>query len=177
MNKIYIDGVIVVEGKSDVSYLSSFVDSLFFITNGYDINDEKIEFLINVSKKNKIYVLTDNDEAGTQIKNRIKSKINGVITLKTPRIARKNYKKFGVAETEQNEIIKILKPFYSSDKNDENYHDYNLSKLISLSKDPEKTREEIIKNYRLIKGNNKSLENQLKMLKVDPKDLIEKYGN
>ena len=51
MNKIYIDGVIVVEGKSDVSYLSSFVDSLFFITNGYDINNEKIEFLINVSKK------------------------------------------------------------------------------------------------------------------------------
>ena len=177
MDKIYIDGVIVVEGKSDVSYLSSFVDSLFFITNGFDINDEKIEFLINVSKKNKIYVLTDNDEAGAQIENHIKSKINGVIALKTPRIVRKNYKKCGVAETEQKEIIKILKPFSSSDKNDENYQDYNLSKLISLSKDPVKTREEIIKNYRLIIGNNKSLENQLKMLKVDPKELIEKYGN
>ena len=37
MNKYYFNGVIVVEGKSDVSYLSSFIDSLYFTTNGYDI--------------------------------------------------------------------------------------------------------------------------------------------
>ena len=177
MDKIFIDGVIVVEGKSDVSYLSSFVDSLFFITNGYDINEEKIEFLTNVSKKNKIYILTDNDEAGTQIENRIKNKIKGVIALKTPRIARKNYKKWGVAETEQNEIIKILKPFSSIKENYNKHQNYNLSKLISLSKDPEYKREQIIKSYRLITGNNKFLENQLQMLKVDPKEIKEKYGN
>ena len=37
MNKYYFDGVIVVEGKSDVSYLSSFIDSRYFITNGYAV--------------------------------------------------------------------------------------------------------------------------------------------
>ena len=39
-----INAVLVVEGKSDVAYLSNYINTLFFITGGYDINDKKIEF-------------------------------------------------------------------------------------------------------------------------------------
>ena len=47
----YFDGIIVVEGKSDVSYLSSFIDALYITTNGYEIPDEEIDFLKHYSKQ------------------------------------------------------------------------------------------------------------------------------
>ena len=43
--KLFFDGIIVVEGKNDASYLSSFVDTVFVITNGYEIPQKEIEFL------------------------------------------------------------------------------------------------------------------------------------
>ena len=174
MNKVYIEGIIVVEGKSDVSYLSSFIDSLWFITNGYDINEEKLDFLKRVSEVNRIIVLTDNDKAGLEIENKIKSEIPSVFTVKTNKIIRKNYIKAGVAETDKEEILRALDQFIGSEKLVENY---NLTNIISLSSNPEKTRKQIVNDYRLINGNNKYLENQLRMLKVNAKEINEKYGN
>ena len=177
MNKYYIDGVIVVEGKSDVSYLSSFIDSQFFITNGYDINDEKIDFLKRVSEIQKVIVFTDNDQAGLEIEKRIKSKICNVFTVKSSRISRKNQIKCGVAETEKEEILTALKPFISFENAVEQKANYNLTKIISLSNNPNETRNRIINDYRLIKGNNKYLEDQLRMLKIDAEEFNKKYGN
>ena len=177
MSKYCIDAVIVVEGKTDVSYLSSFIDSYFFTTNGYDINKGKLDFLKRVSKVNKIIVLTDNDKAGIEIENKIKNEIPEVFTIKTSKITRKNYKKSGVAETDKAEIIKALDQFVSSPSQKEIQESYNLTEIISLSENPRAKRNEIINEYRLIKGNNKYLEDQLSMLKIDAKEFKEKYGN
>ena len=86
MNKINIDGVLIVEGKDDVSYLSSFVNALFFTTNGYDLCEEKIAFLLEASKRNKLIIYTDPDEAGEMIRNRLKSLINPVFEAKSLKI-------------------------------------------------------------------------------------------
>ena len=43
--KYFIDGVIVVEGTNDSSFLSSFVDALYVETNGFDIDEQEIDFL------------------------------------------------------------------------------------------------------------------------------------
>ena len=177
MNKVYIDGIIVVEGKSDVSYLSSFIDSNFFITNGYDLNDEKIDFLRRVSKVNRIIVLTDNDEAGYQIENKLKNSISGVFALKSEKITRKNAKKSGVAETAKGEILRVLTPFISSSDSTDLKREYNLASIISLSAKPKEIRNKIIKDYRLIDGNNKFLEQQLQMLKINEQEIKQKYGN
>ena len=177
MNKYYIDAVIVVEGKSDVSYLSSFIDSLFFITNGYDINEEKLNFLSRVSEVNKLIVFTDNDEAGEQIKNKISTKINGVFVVKSEKIKRNCYKKSGVAETTKEEILRVLDPFVDKTGKSLKIRKYDLTKIISLVDNPEEIRNKIIKDFRLIEGNNKYLENQLNMLKVDEVEFKKKYGN
>lgn len=167
--KINIDGILVVEGKEDVSYLSSFLNALFFTTNGLDISRDKIDFLKEAAKKNKIIVLTDNDEAGIKISNVIKNEINASFVIKTPQIARKNYIKRGVAETDKQVVLEALKPFITNTSPfNENY---NLASLISLSDDPQAKREEIIKKYRLIYGDNKSISNQLKILKISKKEL------
>lgn len=167
--KINIDAVIVVEGKEDVSYLSSFINAYFFTTNGLDINQEKLDFLSRASKANKIIVMTDSDAAGEKIKNIIKSQINGVFEVKTSGNARKNYKKHGVAESDKKEIIELLKPYTV---NYEIVHvDYDLVSLVSLDKNPSLKREQIIKKYRLIPGDNKYLENQLNILKISKEEL------
>ena len=177
MNKYYLDGVLVVEGKSDVSYLSSFIKTLYFTTNGYDINDEKIDFLSRVSKVNKVIIFTDNDQAGLEISERIKSKINVVIVIKSRKITRKPYIKSGVAETAKEEIISSLKDHLVPYYNQLFAPSYNLNVIISCSIKPQEMKSKIIKEYRLIAGNIKYLENQLAMLKISPEEIKQKYGN
>ena len=171
MNKINIDGVLIVEGKDDVSYLSSFVNSLFFTTNGYDLSKEKIEFLKEAARRNKLVIYTDPDEAGETIRNRIKSQINPVFEAKSEKIIRKNKKKSGVAELEKEEVIRSLKEFVTD--REIKVINYGLLSLISLSDKPSEARSKIIKKYRLIKGNNKSLENQLNILKISKQEVEE----
>lgn len=177
MNKIYIPGVIVVEGKEDVSYLSSFIDSQFFTTNGYDVSKEKIDFLKRVNEVNRVIILSDNDEAGVQISNKIKSEICGVIVIKTAKLTRKLYKKSGVAETKKDEILKALSPYTSDNKKENDNDDYELNRIISLSQNPGEMKTKLITDYRLIVGNNKFLAQQLKMLKISPEEIKQKYGN
>lgn len=170
--KYNLDGVLIVEGKEDVSYLSSFISSNFFTTNGYDLSEEKIYFLKEVSKVNKLFVMTDNDAAGEVIENRLTSQINGCFVIKISGKSRKNYKKNGVAESNRDEIVNLLKPFFT-DKTFEKTN-YNLSRYLSFNKSGLKTKSDFIKKYRLINGNNKYLESQLNMLKIS-KDEIDNY--
>lgn len=171
MNKYFLDGVLVVEGKEDVSYLSTFIDTLYFTTNGFDVSDEKLNFLQRVSKVNKVFVLTDNDEAGEKIRSTIKSKISDVFVIKTEEIYKNNAKKRGIAETNKEAIINSLDSYLSKGKKRTSHPDYNLNKIISLSQDPHAAKEQLVNKYRLINGNIKFLEKQLEMLKIEPQEL------
>ena len=66
-----IDGVIVVEGKTDVSFLSSFVEAEFVTTNGSEISKETIDYLKKIAANKYIYVLTDPDYPGERIRKKI----------------------------------------------------------------------------------------------------------
>ena len=169
MNKINIDGVLIVEGNNDVSYLSSFLNCLFFVTNGYDLCSKKIEFLKEAANRNRLIILTDPDEAGENIRNRLKTQISGVFEAKCRKITRKNTKKSGIAELSKEVVIEALKD-YVADKEFLPVN-YNLSSLVSLSKSPSNMRLKICEHYRLILGNNKSLENQLNILKISLKEI------
>ena len=177
MNKYFLDGVVVVEGIQDVGFVSSFINTQMFTTNGSDISEEKIDFLSRVADVNRVIVLTDNDEAGERISNKIKSKINKVFVVKTPEIYRKSAKKHGVAETEKNAIIDSLKDFLQEDRGQFIKTDYELNLLISLSENPSEQKNKIIQQYRLLNGNIKYLEKQLQMLKISKEEIHQKYGN
>ena len=164
-----INGVLIVEGKSDVSYLSSFIDTLFFTTNGYDVSEDKITFLKEAVKKNKLIIFTDDDNAGEKIRNILKSKINGVFEAKITANSRKNYLKNGVAESSKEVILEALKDYFTEDSPFK--ENYDLNGFISLSDNPREKRMEIMTKYRLVEGNNKSLENQLRILKISKEEL------
>ena len=171
MNKIKIDGVLIVEGKADVSYLSSFIDSYFFTTNGYDLDKQKITFLNEASKVNKLIIFTDSDDAGEVIRNRLKNEIKPIFEAKSSGKSRKNYKKTGVAEQTKELVLEALKDYVSN--NDIVRYDYHLIDLVSLSDNPTNKKDKLIKKYRLIDGNIKSLESQLNILKILPKEIEE----
>lgn len=105
-----INGIVVVEGKTDVELLSSYIDAEFVITNGSAISKETIDYLKNSNRD--IYVLTDPDFPGKKIRDELSSHINN---LKHVFIKKENsikYGKVGVAEGDISEILEALENAY-----------------------------------------------------------------
>lgn len=108
--KTTINGIIVVEGKTDVEFLSSFIDAEFVITNGSAVPQETIDYL--KSSKRDIYVLTDPDFPGSKIRDTLNKEIPN---LKHCFIKKENSikrGKVGVAEGQKEEILESLKNVY-----------------------------------------------------------------
>lgn len=79
---IKIEQAIIVEGKYDKIKLSSIVNAVIIVTNGFGIfkDEEKLELIRYYACKTGIIILTDSDSAGFQIRNHIKGAVkNGKI--------------------------------------------------------------------------------------------------
>ena len=112
MNKPYIDHLLVVEGNSDKAKILSLFDASIFVTNGYDVDEGLIKLL---SQHRKLLVLTDDDEAGKQIRN----KINSVVkceNVEVPSSACDKHHKHGVAESNKEVLYNALKPYVTDKK-------------------------------------------------------------
>ena len=170
--KYYFDGIIVVEGKGDVSYLSSFIDSVYVTTNGYEIPKEEVAFLNNKRNDKRIIVLTDSDEAGKEIRNKLSKVLNNKIDVEVDLLKCNKKGKHGVAECEKEEIINVLKEHFCKKQQGQQL---NLSDLSSLELDKEK-RECVARQLSLGKCNNKTFLKRLNYLNIN-KEQLRKYGN
>lgn len=74
---IHIKQVIVVEGKYDKIKLSSILDAVILVTNGFQIykNSEQLELIRYYARTTGVILLTDADRAGFQIRNYLKGAI------------------------------------------------------------------------------------------------------
>ncbi len=74
---IKIDEAIIVEGKYDKIKLSSVVDAVIIVTNGFGIfkDAEKLELIRYYARKTGIIILTDSDSAGRKIRGYIKGAV------------------------------------------------------------------------------------------------------
>ncbi len=70
--KKYLKFPLIVEGKEDASYLSNYIASEIIVTNGYELDSSLISYL----KDKEVIVMTDPDEAGKQIRNRLNGVLN-----------------------------------------------------------------------------------------------------
>lgn len=161
--KYYLDGILVVEGKEDESYLSSFIDTHFVLTNGYEIPEKELKFLQKAIISKKIYVLLDPDEAGRTIEKKIKKSIPQATYISIDINMCTRGKKNGVAECLNEEILKVLSPYFSTKGTSINsqitYNDlYPLNRQL---------RSYISEKYSLGICNNKTLIERINMLEID----------
>lgn len=176
--KYYLNKILVVEGKEDASYLSSFLDAEFVITNGYDIPKEEIEYLNAASKHKEILVLADPDKAGREIEEKIKTKLVKATYLNVDISKCSRGKKDGVAECEQEEILEVLKPYLEVKKCEKSGVLQEKSLKIELS--DRSLRDYLSSKFCLGKCNNKTLIKRLETLQISKKELkaaIEEYRN
>ena len=169
--KTKINGIIVVEGKTDVEFLSSFIDAEFVITNGSSIPEKTIDYL-KESKKD-IYVLTDPDFPGTKIRNTLNKFIPN---LKHCFISKENsikHGKVGVAEGQKEEILEALKNVYvESPEIKGNLTSADLVELgLSGQPDSEEKRKRVCEKYHLGHCNAKTFLRRLNSCNITKEEL------
>lgn len=98
----------MVEGKSDVSFLSSFIEAEFVTTNGSEISKDTIEYLKKISNEKTIYVLTDPDYPGERIRKVLDEHIAGLKHCFINKEKAIKHGKVGVAESTKDEVLSAL---------------------------------------------------------------------
>lgn len=154
--KIYLDGILVVEGKEDASYLSNYISSEIVITNGFEIPKETISYL----KNRKVIVLTDPDEAGIKIREKLNKLLPNSINVEIDIKKCVRNTKNGVAECDITEVLTKLKPYVVS--KDDSVSDITMSDLYNLGLiNNKELREEVCRKLNLGKCNGKTMYKRL----------------
>ena len=172
--KYFLNKIIVVEGKEDCSYLSSFIEAEYVTTNGYQIPSEEIDYINEASKYKEILILVDPDKAGLMIEDKLKKLIKSATYLHIDIASCNRGKKNGVAESEKEEIIKVLKPYFS-EKEAENDGVFN-GKLIKMRLNDKELREHLCKKYHMGKCTSKKFIQRAKTLQLNEAKIEEEIN-
>ena len=172
--KYYFDGIIVVEGRNDESYLSSFIDSLYVVTNGYEIPDDEVSFINNKRNNKAVIILTDSDEAGKKIREKLNSRINNGVNIEVDILKRNKNGKHGVAECQKEEIINVLKEHLSDKPNGKGMLTLNQ---LNITKNQ---RAYLCDKFQLGNCNQKTFIKRINFLNISIEEIkneLNKYGN
>ncbi len=94
---IKLEQAVIVEGKYDKIKLSSVIDGVIIVTNGFGIfkDKEKLELIRYYAEKTGIIILTDSDNAGRKIRGYIKGAIKkgSIVNVHIPDIFGKEKRK------------------------------------------------------------------------------------
>jgi len=146
-----IDGVIVVEGKSDVAFLSNFIEAEFVTTNGSEIPESTIDYLKEISDKSAIYVLTDPDSPGEKIRAKLNETIPNLKHCFVKKANSIKNGKVGVAESTKEEVLEALKNAITTKENKNSnltMSDLNTLGLTGTS-DSSQLRERVANKFHL----------------------------
>ena len=172
-----IKEIIVVEGKSDKQFLENFLKADIVTCNGSAIDGFEKEYLIKLSEKRGIIVLTDPDYPGEKIRKEISSYLpvcKHAFVRKEKSIKKH---KVGVAEASKEEVLRALENVVTFDEtNKGNLTETDLFLLKISGLNSAKNKQKIIDYYHLGYCNSKTLLKRLNLLKVD-KETLEKIIN
>ena len=168
--------VIVVEGTSDVNKLCLLVDADYVTTNGSEVSRETLSYIKELSKTRQIIILTDPDYPGERIRNIINEEIKGCYNAFVSKEKSIKKHKVGVAECDNEEIIKALSNVVKFESYEEKENKLTTSDLYELNLFGENValkREYLASIYHIGKVNNKTLIKRLNMLGVTKEELKE----
>lgn len=150
MKKI-VNGIIVVEGKTDVVFLSEFIDAEFVITNGSEVPASTIEYLKKSQEKRDIFVLTDPDSPGKKIRDTLDQHIPNLKHCFVSKECSIKKNKVGVAESTKEDVLKAIASYIQTDK--EKLGTVTNSDLVKLGlvghEDSSIRREQVINYFHL----------------------------
>ena len=172
MKKV-INGIIVVEGITDVSFLSQFIDAEFVTTNGSEIPLSTIEYLKKAQEKRDIFVLTDPDTPGKRIRDMLDQYIPNLkhCFISKEHSIKKN--KVGVAESTKEEVLKALNNYIQTTKartGNITYSDLNKLGLVG-DENSAILREKVINNFHLGYCNAKTFLKRINYLQLSLEDI------
>ncbi len=172
--KTKIEDLIVVEGKTDIDFLSSFLDADFYSVNGSAVNEKDIKFLKEVAKTRDIIVLTDPDFPGEKIRNYLNDNLERVKNAYVAKEKSIKKNKVGVAESTQEEVLSALKNYviYNKEKKEYNLTNYDLYELGLIGSENSRNLRKIVdEKYHTGKSNGKALLKKLNYLNIKREDL------
>ena len=138
-----IKELIVVEGKTDLIFLKSFLDADIVITNGSEISQNTLDFIKEANKKQGVIILTDPDYPGLRIRNIISEYIGDCKHAYIEKNKAIKGKKVGIAETKKEDIINALKNVVTYKKdNTNNIKESDLYSLGLLGREDSKSKRE-----------------------------------
>lgn len=168
-----IHEVIVVEGKSDVKYLSSFIQADFVITDGSSLPLSTINLVKQLEASGrKIIILTDPDGPGEKIRRTLSQSLTHPLhAFINPLYSRKN-NKIGVAECSQEEILKSLEKLVTFNEFTQSIRmEEYLDLKLTGAKDSQLLRIKISNYFRLGFGSSKTIFKRLNMLGITKKEI------
>lgn len=177
MNKLKVNDVIVVEGKTDKQFLLSFIDSIILETNGSAISKAFLNELKEISRHQSILVITDPDSPGEKIRNTIIQILpeSKHIYLDKTQAIHKN--KVGLAQCSKDYILEKLKEKISFKRNpahsDITLHDLLVFGLIGTNAAADK-RFKLCDSLHIAPCNGKQLLQKLHWMNIS-KEMLKKY--
>ena len=173
--KQYLKYILVVEGKEDASYLSNYIGSEIVAVNGYELNSSLISYL----KNKEVIIMTDPDEAGKQIRNKLNEVLNKVHNVEIDIKQCIRGKKNGVAECQIDEILCKLSLFFEN--NHEKHTEITSFDLFDLKiSENSELRAYVSEKLNLGTCNNKQLLKRMNSTSVKLevlKELVDQYNN
>ena len=173
--------LIVVEGKTDIDFLSSFIDADFYSVNGSAVSDNDVEFIKSYLEKGEVIVLTDPDFPGYKIRTYLNERIPALKNAYVRKEVSIKGRKVGVAESTKEEVLRALKNAKVFIDKNSNESIITMSDLIELglvgSDNSFKLRKIVSENFHLGFTNGKSLLKKLNMLEITKDQIIEVLKN
>ena len=160
-----IKEVIIVEGKSDYTYLKSFLDADIITTNGSEIAKETLEVIKKANEERGVIIFTDPDYPGLRIRKIITEYIGDCKHAYVEKNKAIKGRKVGIAETKKEDILEALKNVvtYKQD-NKKMVSESDLFELGLLGKeDSKQKREKVCKHYHLGWCNGKTFLKRINM--------------
>lgn len=175
MIRTTIKEVIVVEGRTDVVFLESFLDAEIVSTNGSDVPRETIEYIQALSKTKKIIVLTDPDSPGKRIRDILDKEIPSLSHAFVTKAKAIKKHKVGIAESSPEEVMKALEHLVTFNK--DSLGNLTMEDMFELQlvghKGSLKKREILSQKFHLGFANGKTILKRLNCLKITGEQIAE----
>lgn len=163
-NKPKINGIVVVEGKTDTAKLKKLFDVETIETNGLNLTNNTISLIKEIAKNKSIILFLDPDGPGEKIRRKL---IDNLEQCQNIFIDKKQIDlskgKIGIAEAYDEAIVDAFKNLVSFDKINQSI---SWNEYLTLNLNSKLKRQIVTKHFHISECNNKQLFKRLNMMNV-----------